>query len=324
MNRIIASAVLAVGLPLAAQAMESMPPPASCGDPARPLLSVADFDGNGRVDGRDIAQLARAIGGRQYYAFYDRNADGVLDQLDLRAATRDIHRESTAFDRELAAAFARFRQFQTVSGPAALAGLGFMPGTQSFRGHGVHWLSFAGAASTQGLKHADKTLAEGLNVPADGSRVWGMFWGEPSVPLFEDPSSDTGLSPLDYPTPGGAWETRPVQAFGEMPPMLFGSPHEHWHAHAGLCSVIEDHGQGPQVAVYQHMTFADCQARPSLGQTGIVHRNAWMNFWMIHLWLFELNPNGVFGGTHPCLDPDAPPEEVANEDRPIPPFFQMH
>lgn len=324
MNRRIASAILAFALPLAVQAMDPMPPPAACGDPAPPLLSVADLDGSGEVDGRDIARLARALGDRQYYAFYDRNADRVLDHRDLQAATGDLGRASTAFDRELAAAFARFRQFQTVSGPMQLGQLGFMPGTQPLRGHGVHWLSAAGAASTQGLKHADKSLAEGLNVPADGSGAWGMFWGEPAVPLFADPSSDTGLSPLDYPTAGGAWENLPVQAFGDMPPMLFGSADEHWHPHAGLCSVVEDNGDGPQVVVRQHMTFAACQALPTLVPTGILHRNAWMNFWMIHLWLFDLNPNGVFGGTHPCLDPEAPPEESANEGRPVPPYFQMH
>lgn len=324
MIRIVCTAVLALAIPLTVHAMDPMPPPVQCGDPARPLLSVADFDGSGRVDGNDIARLARAIHDGQYYAFYDRNADRLLDHRDLRAATGDLHRESNAFDRELAAAFARFHHFQTINQPAPLVQLGFTPGTPPLRGHGVHWLSPAGIASTQGLKHADRTLAEGLNVPGDGRGVWGMFWGEPAVPLFEDPSSDTGLGPLDYPTPGGAWENKPVQAFGDMPPTLFGSADEHWHSHAGLCSVVEDHGQGPQVMVYQHMTFAACQALPSLAPTGILHPNAWMNFRMIHLWLFELNPNGVFGATHPCLDPGAPPEEFFNGDRPVPPYFQMH
>ena len=49
-----------------------------------------------------------------------------------------------------------------------------------------------------------------------------------------------------------------------------------------------------------------------------------MNFWMLHVWLFDLNPNGVFGGTHPCVDPDAPPESSINGDREVPPFFAHH
>lgn len=301
-----------------------MPQHAQCGAPAKPLLSVADFDGDGVVDRHDLAGLARVIHEGRYYAIYDRNADNKLDLRDLAAAARDLRKRSTVLDRELVGAFNRFRQFQTITSPAELAQLNFLPGTQSIRGHGVHWLSPSGAASTQGLKPADVNLAEGVNTPASGNSVWAMFWGDPAQPLFEDPSSPSGLSTLDYPNPGGVWETKPVQAFDNMPRQFFSSNAENWHPHAGLCAVAEDHGQGPQIAVHQHMTFAACQAMPSAIPTGIVHRNAWMNFWMLHLWLFNLNPNGPFGEVHPCLDPSAPPEDSINGGRPVPPFFQKH
>ena len=307
-----------------ALAGQSMPEPMGCGAPARPLLSVADFDGDGRVDYHDLVWLKRAIHEGQYYALYDRNADNKLDIRDLAVAVRDLRKRSSAFDRELVAAFNRFRQFQTITNPAQLLQLGFRPGTQSLQGHGVHWLSPNGAAATQGLKPADVNLAEGLNVPASADSVWAMFWGDPAQPLFEDPASASGLSPLDYPTPGGAWETKPVQAFATMPQQFFSSPEENWHPHGGLCAVAEDHGQGPQLVLHQHMTFAACQAMPSVVPTGIVYRNAWMNFWMMHLWMFKLNPTGPFGELHPCLDPASPPEHTANGDRPVPPFFQMH
>lgn len=323
MTRILWSSVFAV-LVSAPVFAGSPPPEHGCGAPAQPLLSVADFDGDGKVDRHDLAALAKAIHEGQYYAFYDRNADDKLDIRDLVAAARDLRKRSTAFDRELVAAFNRFRQFQTVSNPQQLLQLGFQPGTQSLQGHGVHWLSADGAASTQGLKLANVNLAEGLNVPASGDSVWAMFWGDPAQPLFEDPSSDSGLSTLDYPTPGGAWETKPVQAFATMPQKFFSSDQENWHPHGGLCAVAEDHGQGPQLVIHQHMTFAACQAMPSLVRTGIVYPNAWMNFWMMHLWLFKLNPGGPFGEHHHCLDPNSPPEETANGDRPVPPFFQMH
>lgn len=301
-----------------------VPQHTGCGGHAKPLLSVADFDGDGAVDRHDLAWLGKAIHEGQYYALYDRNADDKLDLRDLIAAARDLRKRSTPFDRELVAAFNRFRQFQTITSPAELVQLGFQPGTQSLHGHGVHWLSANGAASTQGLKLADVNLAEGLNVPASGDSVWAMFWGDPAQPLFEDPAAASGLSPLDYPTPGGAWETKPVQAFATMPRQFFSSNLENWHPHAGLCAVGNITPQGPQVVVHQHMTFAACQAMPSTIPTGIVHRNAWMNFWMMHLWLFKLNPEGPFGELHPCLDPNSPAEETINGDRPVPPFFQMH
>ena len=300
------------------------PQHAACGAPAQPLLSVADFDGDGVVDGHDIAWLAKAIHGGEYYAFYDRNADAKLDVRDLRAAVRDLRKRSSAFDRELAAAFKRFHRFQLVRTPTELLQLGFQPGAQPLQGHGVHWLSQAGVASTQGLKPADVTLAEGLNVPMSGDSVWAMFWGDPAQPLFEDPMAEGGLSALDYPAPGGAWEHKPVQAFATMPRRFFSSPNETWHPHAGLCAVAEDHGAGPQIVLHQHTSFAQCQAMPSVARTGIASQNAWMNFWMMHLWMFKLNPNGVFGNTHPCLDPTAPTEASINEGRPVPPFFEMH
>lgn len=307
-----------------ALAGSSMPEHMECGAQAKPLLSVADFDGDGLVDRHDLAWLRKVIREGQYYAIYDRNADNKLDARDLAAAAHDLRKRSTPFDRELVSAFNRFRQFQTITSTAELVQLGFLAGTQPLQGHGMHWLSPSGAASTQGFKLADVNLAEGVNVPAIGDSVWAMFWGDPAQPLFEDSSSPSGLSALDYPNPGGAWETKPVQAFATMPRQFFSSNAENWHPHAGLCAIAEDHGQGLQIVVHQHMTFAACQALPSVAPTGIVYRNAWMNFWMMHLWLFNLNPNGPFGETHPCLDPSAPPEDSINGDRPVPPFFQMH
>lgn len=311
----------------AVSAGENSPPHhggAECGDPAAPLLSVADFDGSGLVDGSDIVQLAKTVAGGQYYAFYDRNADGVLDPNDIKLAAGDINKTSTNFDAELVEWFQRFGYLQTVTGVQQLLQLGYLPGTEALKGHGVHWLNQGGAMATQGLKPADKTDAEGLNVPSDNSRVSALFWGDPVLPLFNDPQAEGGLSPLDYPQPGGAWESERVQAFATHAPVFTSSPAEYWHPHAGLCVTIQDRGVGPETVLDQHTSFAECQAIPSLVPTGIVYPNAWMNFWMIHVWLYDLNPNGVFGGTHPCIDPDAISEDVANGGREIPPFFQQH
>ena len=44
---------------------------------AQPLTAVADVDANGIVNGKDISTLAKHIGNKgDYYALYDRNADG--------------------------------------------------------------------------------------------------------------------------------------------------------------------------------------------------------------------------------------------------------
>ena len=48
------------------------------------------------------------------------------------------------------------------------------------------------------------------------------------------------------------------------------------------------------------------------------------NVWMLHMWMFDLNPNGLFGGTHPDVDPQAPGEEIINGGREVPMWFQMY
>ena len=52
--------------------------------------------------------------------------------------------------------------------------------------------------------------------------------------------------------------------------------------------------------------------------------NLWANFWMIHIWLYDLNPNGLFAGTHPCVEVDAPSDETISGDREVPEFFADH
>jgi hypothetical protein len=43
---------------------------------------------------------------------------------------------------------------------------------------------------------------------------------------------------------------------------------------------------------------------------------------MIRVWLFDLNPNGPFGGTHPCFAQDGVSDEEVIEGREVPDFFQ--
>ncbi|MDH5600594.1 MAG: dockerin type I domain-containing protein [Gammaproteobacteria bacterium] len=78
----------------------------TCVELNAPVTSVADFDGNGIVNGQDIAMLAKAMrknkGGSSYVPMFDRNADGEVDNIDLFKATRDMKKKSTAEDQKLA------------------------------------------------------------------------------------------------------------------------------------------------------------------------------------------------------------------------------
>lgn len=337
-KKIMIAISIALSAPLALNAVADS---ATCGNTGRTLLSVADFDGDGSVTGRDISLLAKEVGKGGYYALYDRNADDVLDALDVTLATNDMGVSSTQTDQELAKMYQRFKHFQNIDGFDQIAAMGYQPvgGTIAF--HGQHWTNSAGFSAIGGLRQADPDIAEGLNVAFGGTDIPALYWGQGSVPLFNDSNSPTGLSPLDWPqdpfglNPTSAWISQPVQAFGSQPPDFFTDTSEDsWHAHAGLCLTLTDEGAGPHWNNNQHTTSEYCQSLPNLakvdvslvttGVPGGPYVNLWGNFWMLHAWLYDLNPNGVFANTHPCIDPDAPSEDDINGGRVVPPFFQNH
>ena len=287
-----------------------------CGKGVTPILSVADFDGSGSVDQRDITLIKHAVKNKRYYAFYDLNTDGKINREDVALAEVDVGKTSGEEDQSLARLFHQVKQFQLVDSREELNAMGFSQGTGSLAGHGEHWTNRDGALSIIGWKPADFGKADGLNVPMDGNSVKGMFWGVAAQPVFENGATD-------YPTPGGQWETSPVVAFADMPPVFTGSPDEHWHTHAALCITTEAQADGLKYNLNQYMTYAECQTLPSVTKS-IRGGNIWINVWMLHVWMFDLNPNGLYANTHPCVDPDAPSEDAINGGRPVPPFFQHH
>ena len=318
---------------------EEMPEPQA-------LLSVADFNGDGVVNQRDISKIARAVREGVYYAFYDHNADGKLNRRDIDEAIHDIGLESSDLDQYIAMMFARFGYLQTKTGEDIYGPLdkgGYIPFTISLAGHGTHWMSYTALeamtkAAPDGrlIGKANFQSVEGLNILDDGSQIKGLFWGEIAKPLFfKDPANPDpdDLSSLDWPRPGGIWQDRRVQAFDGEPPSFTGSDEERWHTHAGLCNIMDpDTGE---LSLHQHTSFNECQAYENhpAWQTVIGHDpvtgeaimgNIWGNIWMIHMWLFDLNPYGFFAGLNPDADPCSPMEETINEDREIPMWFHMH
>ncbi len=298
---------------------------AQCSDPAQPLLSVSDFNGDGEVTRKDIHMLKDAIRGHEYFAVLDRNADGVLDHKDLHLAKSEMDLSSTSTDQQLAKMYQRFKHFQNVSGFEEMQSMNYQPLGGVFAFHGQHWVNTAGQFAVAGLRKADPFIAEGVNVMGDGSSVPALYWGEAAVPLFNDPSAPGGLSPLDWPSPTGVWNYERVQAFAGGPPDFFpDTDTDLWHPHAGLCVTMQDLGNGPEWVLDQYTSNAECQATPNLqkiefnGQT----INIWGNFWMLHAWLYELNPRGVFGNVHPCVDPDGASEADVDGGREVPAFFK--
>ena len=68
---------------------------------------------------------------------------------------------------------------------------------------------------------------------------------------------------------------------------------ESWHAHGGMCLFIDRDTLKRRLV--QFTTYNECMSYFSTTPNA----NRWTNFWMIHAWIFKLNPDGLFANTHP-------------------------
>ena len=281
-----------------------------CQGSAPPILETADFDGNGIVNQNDIVLLKKAKKREIYYAFYDINADGKINRQDIRQAQSDLGKSSSSLDQQKAILFHQVSQFQLTDSKQELAATRYNEIAGSLAGHGEHWFYNLPSSPDNPYRPG------GINYSKDDNSAKGVFWSVDALPVFENGATD-------YPAPGGDWMTSRVIAFAGAAPKLTESPDEHWHTHAGLCVTAQMGASGPEPVLNQHTSFAECQAQPTLFKTaGEV--NAWFNIWMLHGWMFDLNPAGFFANTHACLDQNSPAEHTINGGRTVPEFFMMH
>lgn len=303
---------------------------AVCGDQPRPLLSVADFNGDGIVTGADLKALTVHSKKRSgYYALYDRNADGILNQLDVRMAAADMGKRSSQLDQKLAYWYNRFSRFQHMQGVDAFASAGYFAVPPSLQGHGLHWFNNEGMGTMLGMKPPLQNIAEGLNIDTENNLVHAVFWGFAGTPVYDPACAGSN---------GENWKDCPVIAFSNTPPSFTGSHTEKWHAHAGLCMTASFKYDADDNQVFdingrpvftdgvaeQYMSYNECQVRAS-DMKMPDGSNMWANFYMLHVWMFDLNPAGVFAGKHPCVETDGVSDEALTGDREAPEFFaNMH
>ncbi len=293
-----------------------------CGAPAS-ILTTADVDGSGTVDKSDVKLMKKVLKRKKYVAFYDLNADGKFNKKDVEMAKQDLGNVSTPLDRDMAKLFHQVKQFGVVDTTIELKAMGQLKFADSLAGHGQHWINLKGRDAAVGRGLSEFYRPEGTNVPEKGDQVAGLFWAQAAIPVFENGATD-------YPTPGGAWMTSRVIAFAGNPPDFTSanSAIEIWHKHPGLCITVEDVDGTEKLVLNQQTTFLQCQLMPSIRKLGKTANgteiNPWVNMWMFHVWMFDLNPNGIFANTHPCIDPDAPSEQEINGGREVPPFFKIH
>lgn len=255
---------------------------------ATPILSVADFDGNGTVDADDL-DLVNRQRKAEYIAFYDRDADGDLDAQDVAATARDMGASSTALDQELADLFWATEKYRN---QAAAIDDGFIPFTPAFAGHGYHYAKHYESGDLDYTFEADNP--EGLNYDENGE-LWAVFHYAGANP---DPANGPGWNPF------------------AMAPAGYTGHHDMWHHHAGACFIGLDYDD-PEMDS-DNLGFHECIGPGQCGMMAYMSGTSdfrWNpKFYMLHVWLYKLNPCGLFAGEHPDIMSDATEPHSASCD----------
>jgi hypothetical protein len=297
---------------------------------AQPILSVGDFDADGRVTGYDQAQVQLAVNAGEYIAIMDRDADGDLDADDVAIvrAEKQAKATSTAFDRELVGVYEATKRYQDINNAIAD---GYRPFTQELAGHGAHWARTplqADPSSPTGLnqdyvnildENVDMFQPEGLNYDQDGNLVAVFHYHGVNVldwVMANWTNDDAAV---------GALVMRAMMLSTHMPlPDVFSDTDdsEMWHQHYGACFAGIDYLRMTfDITIvptfYQPLTDMECFMQSAADQglgmedlaAGETPKLGWLPaFNMMHVWVHKVNRCGVFAGTDPDVSPNAPEE----------------
>jgi hypothetical protein len=290
---------------------------------AQPILSVADFDGDGTVDTDDVTLISHQVGGDEYIAFFDRNADGQLDGRDVSDTARNRGAASTPLDRQLAALFWATEMYRDKNNAIAA---GFRPFTQPLMGHGQHYARMPFRVTATGLdptyvNNLDTVLhvedPEGINYDENGNLVAVFYYHGVDIKRWVlDPSSRAALTQQSIALTMENMVTNghitPGPGSTGHPRHLFQSHDAMWHYHWGPCWDNLDYARmsfdvNHTPFFVQPQTPGECQSRA----TSTTSRQGWVpGFNMLHVWLYKLNRCGVFAGTDPDVAQDAMPEPM--------------
>ncbi len=274
-------------------------------DRPEPLLTVADFNGDGQVDVGDLEALSlrdpSGAGESSYHPLYDLDADGDIDNDDVLLATHTLGAKVPLLDRQVARAAQATMAYHGPQGLANAMKDGFLPFTQELKGHGIHYARWDRIDN-----QVSPEVIEGLNFSPDG-RLLAVFYVRVVKRLVDEPLPISLL-------PDPADDHPPAESFA-------GLTGEDWHTHRFAFFTGVGQSDWRQTRFVQDLAFPDeviaVAVDPTTDQLLKMYPDSdkvyAAKFWMLHLWLGELNPCGTFANTSPGVSPDAPDEH----DRPL-------
>ncbi len=270
-------------------------------DLIKPLLSVADFNGDGNVDNADvrdiIARYEAVEGDDLYHPLYDTNVNGEIDNYDIENVIHALGENVPLIDQQIAKATQATMKYYGSGGLENAIADGYLPFTQEVMGHGIHYYNPTLADEVGNLKELDIERPIGLNYDAEGNllAVFYIRLPERQEATPENPLAELFVNPAD---------DFPSSSFDTL-------TDDDWHTHqsawlTGLGSLNSEsvyfEEDVPVEAIVSRLEDIDFQLFPESDQ-GYSPK-----FWMLHGWFHSLNPAGTFANTHPDVAPYAPQE----------------
>ena len=267
-----------------------------------PLLSVADFNGDGSVDFTDIKDIIlryNSVDGEDdYHPLYDLNADLRIDSTDIIKAIKTLGEDVPLLDRQIAQATQATMRYYGSEGLENAIADGYLPFTQEVKGHGIHYANFNLLVEVANSKVLDVERPIGLNYDADGNLL-AVFYIR--VPNTEEVTPENPYGDLF------------VKEEDDFPPTSFDTlTADDWHIHqntwfTGLGNLNSESVYGfeeglPFEAMVSRLQNIDFKVFPQSDQIFSPQ------FWMLHGWFHSLNPAGTFANTHPGVSLYAPEE----------------
>lgn len=270
-------------------------------DSAIPILSVADFNGDGSVNNIDIEDLTARSGSVEgedlYHPLYDLNANGTIDDQDLTEANNDLGVDVPLLDQQIAQATQATMKYYGSEGLEQAIADGYLPSTQEAMGHGIHYYNPTLANEIGNSAELDIERPVGLNFDNEGNltAVFYLRFPETQEATADNPLAGLMIDPAD-----------------DFPPSSFDTlTADDWHHHhdAWITGLGNPNSESvyfeedvPLEIVGSRLEQLDSQLFPESDQLFNP------KFLMLHGWFHSFNPDGTFAITNPNEGVYAPQE----------------
>ncbi len=146
----------------------------------RPLLSVADFNGNGKVNREDIkdiySRLFSVSGDEKYHPLYDLDANGKINVRDLFKAVSTMGATVPLIDQQIARATQGTMKYYGSNGQKNAIADGYLPLTPELMGHGIHYYNptLADEVGRSITVPMDRKMRSLMAICLSHKKRWGM------------------------------------------------------------------------------------------------------------------------------------------------------